>query len=810
MKILLILGLALTTIAGNVRDYYSIETIPLPEGESSVDGIDFLPDGRLACCVSLSKVYLYEHPSKSWQLFADGLHTPLGVLAVSDSELLIAQRPEITLLRDSDGDGKADHFKTVTDHFGMSGNYGEWNFGPVRDLAGNLYFGLGTGSTSGRVLTNEVRGIYSPIGHEGRMNSAASYRGWIMRLSKDGVTEPWANGMREPNGLGFDLDGRLYVSDNQGDYVGSSKLFNVRKGHFYGHAPSLAWRDDFHGHPLDTPIEKLDRLRTPAAIVFSHGDMANSPSQPLCDRTNGAFGPFAGQLFIGEMDRPRIIRCMLEEVAGEVQGACTPFFDGGGLLKGNNRLAFHPDDHSLWVGHTLHAPWVGESGLQRIAWTGKTPFEVKSMSLTDDGFRLSFTKPVGAGAEKPESYRFRRYFYNYQGLYGSNKYGLTNVPVTRVAISADRLSVNVQLELKAWHLYGLTLSGVQSQDGDSPMNPWMVYTLNRLRANTPARPAPEPFKKPRWRKPSLPKGGVRSVGGPTRQAFDRGEPTPLRPALEAGALQLPNLSYQAQALANHAGGETFAGSNFIHPLRTPSGFVLTQIQPGDHLHHFGLWWPWKYLAAEGRKINCWELQKGEGLVRTRDVSMVRDGVFVAGSDYLDRTAPDGPKIVLHETLIARVVERQSNGTLIDLSIMHTPAIDSPVEIVKYRYSGFSFRGAASWTKDNSSLLTSAGKQRDDSNGTRATWVRLQGATPAGGSAGLIIMSHPGNHNHPEPLRTWGTKTHNGAIFVNFNSVQTESWTLAPGSTATRRYRLLAYDGEISPDQAEKLWQTYAQ
>ncbi len=51
------------------------------------------------------------------------------------------------------------------------------------------------------------------------------------------------------------------------------------------------------------------------------------------------------------------------------------------------------------------------------------------------------------------------------------------------------------------------------------------------------------------------------------------------------------LSYQQQPLVDPIGGEKFKGSNFIHPLKTLSGFTLTQSQPKDHLHHFGLWWP---------------------------------------------------------------------------------------------------------------------------------------------------------------------------------------------------------------------------
>ena len=80
---------------------------------------------------------------------------------------------------------------------------------------------------------------------------------------------------------------------------------------------------------------------------------------------------------------------MLENVDGELQGACVPFIDGKGLRKGNNRLAFAPDG-SLWVGQASHG-WTGDDGIQRIVYSGKPPMEVYSMSLTSKGFDLTFT-----------------------------------------------------------------------------------------------------------------------------------------------------------------------------------------------------------------------------------------------------------------------------------------------------------------------------------------------------------------------------------------------------------------------------------
>jgi hypothetical protein len=42
------------------------------------------------------------------------------------------------------------------------------------------------------------------------------------------------------------------------------------------------------------------------------------------------------------------------------------------------------------------------------------------------------------------------------------------------------------------------------------------------------------------------------------------------------------LACQFQPLESPTGGPAFAGSDFIHPLKTPSGFCVTDLQPADH------------------------------------------------------------------------------------------------------------------------------------------------------------------------------------------------------------------------------------
>ena len=482
---------AFSVRGASINDYYKIENIAAPKGlDAQIGGLTFLPDGRLAACFHRGEVYTYNPKTKEWKLFADGLHEPLGIVAEDDKTLVVMQRPELTRLRDTDGDGEADHYQTISDDFGMTGNYHEFAFGPARDKAGNYFAGLNLAS-SGASIRPEIRGEFRHYGitraqfHKnhragsGRMYSAAPYRGWIMKITPEGKTTPFAPGFRSPNGLGFDPAGRLWVTDNQGDWLGTSKLFHVKKNAFHGHPASLAWIDTWKKgrNPLKVSPAEFDAKRTRAAVLFPHGSMANSPSQPVADTTNGKFGPFAGQLLVGEMNRARILRVLIDGVAGETQGACLPFIDNGGLRRGQHRFAFGPDG-SLWVGST-HLSWVGGNGLQRITWTGKTPMSLSAMNLNQTGFKLTFTKPLAKVGT--ENFAFQRYYYKYHRGYGSPQLGKEPIKVTNLKLSPDGKSVSLSLDkLNPGYVYQLNLKNITSTDKTPVLNTFICYTLNRL------------------------------------------------------------------------------------------------------------------------------------------------------------------------------------------------------------------------------------------------------------------------------------------------------------------------------------------
>src|SRR5581483_2189098 len=132
----------------------------------------------------------------------------------------------------------------------------------------------------------------------------------------------------------------------------------------------------------------------PPAILFPYKKMGQSASGIACDTSGGKFGPFTGQMFVGDQTNSTVMRCFLEKVDGHHQGVCFPFREGFG--SGTLALLM-TDNGQMFVGGTNRG-W-GSRGpkpfaLERLDWTGETPFEIHEMRAKPDGFELTFTEPV--------------------------------------------------------------------------------------------------------------------------------------------------------------------------------------------------------------------------------------------------------------------------------------------------------------------------------------------------------------------------------------------------------------------------------
>ncbi len=260
----------------------------------------------------------------------------------------------------------------------------------------------------------------------------------------------------------------------------------------------------------------------------------------------------------------------------------------------------------------------------------------------------------------------------------------------------------------------------------------------------------------------------------------------------------------------------YTRSGFIHPLWTPSGDVLTRIQPPDHYHHYGIWNPWTKTRFEDQEVDFWNLNKTQGTVRHKNFGSLTTGSvyggFTAQLDHLVLSSAGCEKTALNEEWDVRVWNTGNSDEKIylwDFTSTLNCASSSPLILEKYRYGGFGFRANEIWTNKNSYVLTSEGISRKNADGTRGKWCNVYGEIN-NGLSGILFMSHSENRDFPEPMRIWPENANGGRgdVFFNFCPVKQKDWHLEPGNKYILKYRMLVYDGEISPETAERLWQDF--
>ena len=437
--------------------------------------IALLPDQKVAVSTRRGEVWIcegaYEEDLSAvkWSKFAEGLQEPFGMFW-RDDWLWLTQRPDITKMRDIDGDGRADEFVSVAAPWGINGDYHEFTFGTDPDIKGDIW-------------------TVSCLTGSGSAADSSPFRGWGFRTSLDGKSVPTVTGIRSPGGIGFNAAGDTFYCDNQGLWNGSSSLKHMRVGGFMGNPTGNKYVKLQNvlpdpGTPKDRSRMEIERERlkdlVPPAVIFPHGLIGQSPTGVIPDLTEGKFGPFAGQTLVGEQTHSQVQRVFLEEVNGFYQGAVWHFLKG--YRSGIVPLRLSPDG-TLFVGGTNRG-WAARGGkpftFERTRWTGKVPFAMKEMKLTPEGWELVFTEPVDpATAGDAASYEMAAWTYIYQSSYGSPQVDQATPKVLKAEVSEDQLSVWLTVEGRVkGHVHELDSSAVKSQGGKALWHPKCYYTLN--------------------------------------------------------------------------------------------------------------------------------------------------------------------------------------------------------------------------------------------------------------------------------------------------------------------------------------------
>ncbi len=476
-RVCLLLATSGLAQAQQQSDFYIREEIPLPPGEvMELGSIALMPEQEIAVTSRRGDLWICtgaygnDLSQVKWRKFAEGLHEPLGMFW-KDGWLYLTQRPEVTRIKDSDGDGRGDIFETISSGWSIKGDYHEYAFGSEPDKEGNIWVAL--------CLT-------------GSFTADVPWRGWCVRVTPQGEMIPTCSGIRSPGGIGFNAEGDAFYTDNQGPWNGSSSLKWLKPGSFQGNPQGNKYYADTTAmgkrppDPNDKSRILAERKRipefVPPAVVFPHAKVGHSPSGIAADTTGGKFGPWEKQLYVGEQTKSEVQRVYLEKVNGLYQGAVFHFL--GGFEAGIVPLR-QAEDGTLFIGGTNRG-WASSGTkpftFERVRWTGKTPFEMLSISALEDGFEVTFTEPVdSATAGNPASYSMDAWTYIYQEEYGSPEVDKTKPEIKAASVSPDGKKVRLKVDgLVRGHVHHLEAKGVKSATGGKLWHPEGWYTLNEI------------------------------------------------------------------------------------------------------------------------------------------------------------------------------------------------------------------------------------------------------------------------------------------------------------------------------------------
>ncbi|MGH3881343.1 MAG: family 16 glycoside hydrolase [Actinophytocola sp.] len=417
-------GLPLT----GVHPGYTLTNLRPAGFEPQVSAMDWLPDGRMAIATwggtdnELGEVYLLSNvtgdtdPSRvQSQRIASGLKEPMGIKYV-DGKLYVSEKDGLTELNDTNGDGVTDQYRTVAT-WPFGGNFHEFAFGMLyRD--GFFYLNLSVAIDYGGATTDP---------------QPAPNRGTTIKVDKNtGEVSYVAGGLRTPHGIGWGPEGDVFVTDNQGAWLPSSKLLHIKQDRFFNH----------HMNP-DGPFD--NRPVTQPVLWLPQNEIANSPSNPV----QLTEGPFAGQLVFGDVTYGGLQRAYLEKVNGEYQGAV--FRMTQGLEAGVSRISLGPDGAiytgGIGAGGNWGQPGKLNHGLQKLTPNGTNAFDILAMRAIDGGFELEYTQPLSAETAQNlvTRYDVTQWRYVPTADYGGPKVDEQTLTASSAELSADRKKVTLRV-----------------------------------------------------------------------------------------------------------------------------------------------------------------------------------------------------------------------------------------------------------------------------------------------------------------------------------------------------------------------------
>ena len=256
---------------------------------------------------------------------------------------------------------------------------------------------------------------------------------------------------------------------------------------------------------------------------------------------------------------------------------------------------------------------------------------------------------------------------------------------------------------------------------------------------------------------------------------------------------------------------TILRAGYLHPVRSPSGVIVTGDYPSNHAHHHGVWTPFTKAVFQGRTTDFWNMQSKKGEEQLRTVGRLWAGEVHGGFDaelrMTDLTGPTPADALIDRWSVKAYAVKGTPKPMhvFDLTTTQTCATNDPLELPEYHYGSFGLRGPESWDgKDGARFLTSEGiSDRKKGDSTRARWCYLGGKTEAGIS-GTAVLGFPDNFRFPMPLRL-----HPDMPYFSIVPQKLGAFSIQPGKPYVTRYRFIVTDGEPDAKLFDACWNSLA-
>jgi hypothetical protein len=320
-------------------------------------------------------------------------------------------------------------------------------------------------------------------------------RGSISRYHLENKTweHYYGSGFRNIDGMGMDLDGGIWFTDNQGLYRPGSPVFLLKEGKTYG----VPTNDNTVGADYLLSQGKAgEPLPEPELEAFKN-DMLWLPydgiGHSITDIHFMKSGPFKGQPLIGDNVTGHVIRLMIDKVNGQKQGAAL-IFTGG--MEGPIHRIEEDDKGNFYLGALGCCRndwmWCGlKYGFQRMTFNNDfigniNYIDILNTSLVQDGLVLEFTSDISDDFLSTANYR--AYTFSYLKSVTNKGYGGLKIDSLEVGV----LSIK-KLSGRAIHL---TIDGLLNESmlalefkekltiDNNLQNHEMFYTMNHLSTRT--------------------------------------------------------------------------------------------------------------------------------------------------------------------------------------------------------------------------------------------------------------------------------------------------------------------------------------